>query len=467
MIAKEISRGITHIEDLPLTEFIETLTKLQDFEFTEKVDGAQLLFGLDENGFYTSRETKGGQRMYSVESYNKEFSTTYMRSAHLALESVLPLMKGAGLRPGDQVEVEVLYGELPNVVPYSKDRNYLIFLRTTEGDVNIDRLTEELSGQFLSIALESPLTEDGRNVIFRESKDFWLFDRVPRLDCYPLWKSRRTIMNAAEDLMTYLREESGISGQSNFSIGTTLLNKRPEWCPPEEWKFTKVLVKEKKEEILKNSYEVYIPKIKEVLLEYYVRNTASAYGPPKSEGGWIEGIVMKDPRTGRMVKLIDKDVFGRIRETAWQKRNQLTEHAKSVDNLPSFMAEVYVGMATAIGHPELGTMQAKPFLRKLGSTNEERLQRLSENINFRSVKEYWLNFLDAKRAQLLVDLDKYEKEAIRHLNEGVLQRAIHERTMQTFSTVFHKIGAFEERIREARTPEVLAKIIAEKHLREL
>ncbi len=164
----EVSNGISHIEDLPIKEFIEILTNFKQYNITEKVDGAQLLFGIDSVGFYTSRETKGGTRIYNEADYGITFASTYMRSSHKLLEQMLPYLKGAGLKSGDQVEAEVLYGELPNVVPYSADTNYLIFLRTTEGTVNIDRLQQKLDGQSVSVSLVSPFTDNGRTIEYLE-----------------------------------------------------------------------------------------------------------------------------------------------------------------------------------------------------------------------------------------------------------------------------------------------------------
>ncbi|HEY6436083.1 MAG TPA: hypothetical protein VIY47_05805, partial [Ignavibacteriaceae bacterium] len=91
----EISKGISHIEDLPIDTFINVLENLHEYEITEKVDGAEILFGIDERGFYTSREAKGGNRVYSVEDYSVTFPTTYMRSAHILLEQALPSLRAA------------------------------------------------------------------------------------------------------------------------------------------------------------------------------------------------------------------------------------------------------------------------------------------------------------------------------------------------------------------------------------
>jgi hypothetical protein len=173
------SRGIPHIEDLPVKEFQNAMERIAEYEITEKVDGSEILFGIDDKGFYTSRETHGGGRVYNVEEYGVTFSNTYKRSAHIVLESVLTHLKSAGLEPGDQVEAEVLYGEVPNVVPYSADTSYIIFLRTTEGTVDIDQLKQKLDGHSLNISIMTPFSPNGRDIFYKTVENTWKFSRTP------------------------------------------------------------------------------------------------------------------------------------------------------------------------------------------------------------------------------------------------------------------------------------------------
>ena len=428
MIINEISKGITHIEDLSVKEFLNTLKNISEYEITEKVDGSQILFGIDGNGFYTSRETKGGTRIYAAEDYGVSFQTTYMRSAHALLEHALPQLKSAGLRRGDQVEAEVLYGELPNVVPYSEDTNYLIFLRTTEGTVNIDRLKQKLDGQSLSIALASPFTDDGRNINLREERNTWNFSRAPVLE-----------NNLSFDLVSpyiskigkILNKTDPVTQQPIGVLLETPLNKIPSWLNG-EWKEIKEHIKREREHNYIPMLEKHIKHVKEILLNSLVRNRQSGFGPLVEDGGWIEGVVLRHKTTGKMVKLVDKDVFGTIREAAWEKRNSLTEKAKGVNSCTSFMGRVLLDMATAIGHPELGTMQAKNYLRKAGTITEDRISALSVDIDFDSVKSYWVSLLNIKESDLGRELGKY----VGNLNES---RAVRERTLETFASSFEKI----------------------------
>jgi len=462
----EVSRGISHIEDLPVRDFVEVISNISDYQITEKVDGAQILFGIDEHGFYTSRETKGGKRIYNEEDYGMTFSSTYMRSTHKLLEHVLPILKGAGLKSGDQVEAEVLYGQLPNVVPYSADRNYLIFLRTTEGTVNIDRLQQKLDGQSVSISLVAPNTDNGRTIELREESNEWEFSRVPIL---PSLSSKVSLSLYVSEVRRFLKIKDPILQKDYRTILETPLNKIPEWVEPGTWKEVKEQLKEKKEYIEGKLYQVHIMPIKEALLSLFVRDTASAYGPPITEGGWIEGVVLKNITNGKTVKIVDKATFGTIRESAWEKRNRLTESAKSVDNASSFMGGLLLSLARATSHPELGTMQAKKYLRAMGSTKEERINTLTETMSFEHVREFWVSVLEQKIIDLETDLAKYEKETplVEGMPGNILDRAVKKRTLESYAQTFERISMLGNKARQAKNSRDLIIALVGKQLEEI
>lgn len=457
----EISKGISHIEDLSIDEFVAVLENLHQHEITEKVDGSEIIFGIDGNGFYTSRELKGGVRKYSVADYELTFPSTYMRSAHSLLEAALPALKSAGLRCGDQVEAEVLYGELPNVVPYSADRNYLIFLRTTEGTVNIDRLGQKLDGKALSISLDTPYTTDGRTIQLREAENVWKFSRVPVRECPNI---SSTLSSHLNELMDFLSSIERVTEQTYKTIINTPLNKIPSWANKDDWKYLKEHLKEQREYIGSLLMHSHILPIKEVLLNILVRNTKSEYGPLVEDGGWIEGVVLKNKDTGRMAKLVDKDVFGTVRTIAWDKRNSLIEHARSIDSSGGFMGSVLLNMATALGHPELGTIQAKKYLQRSGVISEDTLHILCDGVDFNSVRSYWVNLLEIKTTELEEELDKYcsNNEV---LNESILlTKAVQRRTLETFAATFDRLGQFKLLTEDAGSISDLFLILTRKHL---
>ena len=465
MNVNEISSGISHIEDLPISEFIKVIQNIKQYKVTEKVDGAELLFGIDDYGFYTSREVKGGKRVYNESDYDITFSSTYMRSAHRLLEQCLPQLKAAGFKTGDQVEAEVLYGELPNVVPYSPDTSYLIFLRTTEGTVDIDKLQQKLDEKRVSISLTVPVTDDGRTIYLKEETNHWQFSRAPGI--IPDYKNLQChLSDIMWEMKSYLDAQSGIALMTNCAIECIQLNKRPDWCGDAKWKYIKPLVKEARDNIRQKLNEHYIPHIKAILLDHFVTQRESAFGPLYEDGGWIEGVVLRHPKTGKMVKIVDKNKFGTVREAAWKMRNNLTEHAKSTDGNLSFMGSLYVKMATSIGHPALGTMQAKNYLRKAGTINEDRLTVLSEGIDVAAIKEYWISLFEQKQIALEEELRRYEKE-IRNEATEVSLPATHQRTFETFSLSFAKIQGFMEATQAAKIPSDLITILVGKQLGDI
>lgn len=473
MKLNENVKGISHIEDLPILQFLTLIQELVEYEVTEKVDGAEILFGIDDNGFYTSREYKGGIRVYSESDYDVKFSTTYMRSAHRILEQALPLLKNAGLKLGDQVEAEVLYGELPNVVPYSVDINYLIFLRTIKGDVDINLLKESVDEKIFSISLLIPYTSDGRNIQVCEKINNWKFTRVPKINI-DMYQLRNDIGLISSSITTYLSEQSGIRNLSNLIIESLPLNRCPGWCLPKEWNTLKEIVGEKRSEIKRNLIEHYLPPIKDFLLERLVHRQSSKFGPSLDCDGWIEGVVLRNINSGKMVKLVDKNKFGIIRESAWKERNNLTESAKSINGIHSFLGELKISMANSINHPMLGTIQAKNYLRKIGKFNSERLKILSEGINFFSIREHWLSLFESYQINLEQRLDGYEKTKNNQetfnsniFNSNIFKEAIDKRILETYSNIFNKINEYKVSTLQSITIEDLLTILIEKQLKDL
>lgn len=456
----EVSKGIPHIEDLPVLDFIDTLLNWDILEATEKLDGAQILFGIDDIGFYTSRESKGGKRVYKESDYAIAFPTTYLRSVHKLLEQSYMKLWAAGMRSGDQVEAEVLFGAIPNVVPYSENTNYLIFLRTTEGNINIESLKQELCPHSLYVALDTPSTPDGCKIHISEDYHTWTFGTVPKIPPRP--DAIMECSNELDDLMNFLQERViGYEECTNSILESLPLNRIPTWCEPKDWKTVKLDLREKRDEL---NEEIMRRKmlIKHILVDHYVREQISVLGPPPSDGGWIEGVVLKNPVTGKMVKIVDKDTFGVVREAAWEERNKLTEAAKGTGSAHSFLANLYLDMATALGHPELGTIQAKAYLRRQGMITEERLQNLSNGIDFKEVSEYWLGLLAVRESNLHDRLDKYD------LNwSTVVEYHVHQRTLDTFATTFQKITRLIEGTEAAKTPEDLFQVLVGKQLGEI
>lgn len=310
--------SIKHFEDLPLHDLLHFLSNIDQYSATEKMDGSQLLFGFDDLGFYTSRETKGGKRVYDLTEYEIDFHTTYRRLAHSALRKCVDLLILAGMKIGDQVEVEILYGELPNVVEYSSSVNHIIFLRTVTGNVDIDLLREVFDGHSVEIELSVPTTENGIDIESDKQKSTWNFVRVPEWDL-----DRDSLKPLLLDRLEYYKEflsrtvpDMGISYSELLSIHLGRLSK---------YNLDKESISKLRDTV--RFYDInHRLAIKEILLKNIVRSRPSKLGP---DVGFIEGVVFTAP-DGKMFKLVDKHLFREVQQFYWQVRNN-----KEIDTVSS------------------------------------------------------------------------------------------------------------------------------------
>jgi len=182
-----LKEGITHIDDqkLSVEKFLHVLKNLKNFEITEKVDGANLKFGLNMAGrFFTSRMGKEGKEYFSEEEWGKEFKDTAFRSAHLALEQKVDEMMKTGLEIGDIIEVEILFGTKPNAIPYWP--NQIIFLKAIHGDPDIDNIANSLEGQKVNVEIKDvPYTLDGETIKRTDENHTWSFSQVQNFNDGP------------------------------------------------------------------------------------------------------------------------------------------------------------------------------------------------------------------------------------------------------------------------------------------
>ncbi|MBN4836381.1 hypothetical protein, partial [Enterobacter hormaechei] len=105
ILRRALSESITHIEDLPVDRFIDVLRNLSTMTAQEKLDGAPLWVGVDDEGrLYTSREGKrsDADRKYSVDDWSLVSANNQFRAAHAALSQYADQIKQV-LQSGDTV----------------------------------------------------------------------------------------------------------------------------------------------------------------------------------------------------------------------------------------------------------------------------------------------------------------------------------------------------------------------------
>jgi hypothetical protein len=323
-----MSSGIKHLEDLQISEYLDIVSNIEKFKVTEKCDGANLRVGIDERGLYTTREHKGGKRIHNHYDYDIKFSTTYMRFAHKALAQMLPQLRKDGFKLGDELEIEVLYGSLPNVVPYSENANYIIFLSCTKGDFDISKMSKLPN---VKIELIVPFTRDGITIEEHVIENRWEFSTVPLIDIGLIkeTKMEAELAPILGSLRSYLASIDETYHVSNFVLFQTQLNKKPTWLRDRVWGEVKKNLPKAKNRITLHIND-YKTSIKKILLTYLVRNRRSCFGKDVDHS-WIEGVVLHNHKT--IFKIVDKDLFLNVKNFSWNERTELKTLIKKSPNL--------------------------------------------------------------------------------------------------------------------------------------
>lgn len=480
-----LTDGIQHIEDLPVEYLIDALRNFERYEISEKVDGSNIRFGHDEQGFYTSRETKGtAPRIRSESEYDIAFWTTFQRSAHAALEKAYPTMVDSGhLKEGDAVDIEVLFGELPNAIPYNSDANRIIFLRPVEGSPNIEGLRDTLGDRAVTVSIEAPFTLDGKQIRTRQETHRWKFAKTPTVDGSIITGSEAfaDVQQKINELEQFLKQPSGIAEFSNLEVISLPLNKRPPSVETAQWRDLKALIKEKRAELNTKLYyedsetgerSGFKHELKELLLNNLVRKVRSEFGPAIEDGGWIEGIVFRDTQDGSMFKVVDKDMFTTIKDFIWKVRSDLSEKPRSAEKITSFVGQILVNLASTLGDPKLGTTQALRILKKLGSTQQEVLDNLSQGKDFNKLQPYWKNLIDQSLDKLDDILDSYQssKDDLKTQVQGrefSYNDEVHKRTLQTFADTKRMLTSYKQDINKANTVGDLIMILLGRKIMEI
>lgn len=475
-----VSKGISHIDDqkIPVDKFINALKNIEQFEITEKVDGANLWMGLDMAGnFFTSRAGKGGEHYYSADDWGGDFKDTGFKSAHAALENKAEILKSNGLNPGDIVEVEILFGDKPNAIPYWP--NQIIFLRGIQGDPNIEELANALEGKKVQVTVDDvPYTEDGETIDRKNEEHTWSFSRVQTYD--PDMEELKNELNGKIDEIEKFLMQPNVAklsakneqGEERTPTNIEVLAMR---ATTPEIKEAKELVKdvldgERDETGKRTNNDGLRWEIKKTLLDKLVRSAQSTLGPSIDEGGWIEGVVLKKqkPDGDELYKVVDRDIFTAVNQFNHQVRNMLTDKHKGTDTpkeAAGLLGNMLRDMAQVIHHPQLGTIQAKRYLAKLGNTTDEKLEAITDDIDFDAARNKWMQILNRAEKMLEFYLAEYKKQYKDKVYIDSIGRAhkydkqIHNRTLQSFAELKRDIINYKQAVSSATTPKELVMVL--------
>ena len=465
--------SIEHIEDLGITDFLNAVRNIAKMRATEKLDGANLWFGLDENGeLFTSRAGKraGAENFYSESEYPYFAAYNGFRAAHAALELVLTDIDSV-LEPGDTVELEILYGRQPNAVTYGLDgKNFIAILRSVNEtpQEKADKLAEILNNKEVTVNTEVVDTTDGVNLEHKKVEQVFKFVGVQKIESKDL--ESIDVTDSVDELQKFLDTRSTVSGLSNFELMTQSLTSVP--------KGERAAAKEAKDEILAKVKTKFKVKIKKELLDKFVSTIKSPLASGDLSGdedNGIEGVVLVDPETGKQIKIVDKDNFTTINQFNFAVRNSIAGMVRTVDNNASIEARggivgvMRIRIADLLGNKNLaiGKVAKNIFTNNAGANANETIRNLAGTLNgsdFIGVKKKIQAIVAATIKDLdarLVEFKKNKESAGAYklkLKSGKsmgLSPEIVKRTLMTFAETRRNLQELLLKVRGATTFEEL------------
>lgn len=474
--------GIIHVEDLPIEEFIRTIKNIHSFEAVQKLDGANLRAGLDTDGkLYTSREQKGGKRFYDISDFPEKSSFDGFKAAHAVVMKNDIAFKQC-LTPGQEINLEVIYGSQPNTVFYGKDNlNYIGLLELLPGDdpsiePNQKKLRElyaQLKDKITTVKTIASDTFDGETSARAPRITDWKFavsDKVPNeqideldfsADIRKLEKFLDTANETAEAIGLDL---------TNFEV---LKDKSRD------------LADERKALDDRIRDEFKMP-IKQKLQELIPKQKPSLRGDVDSDGAYdgIEGLIFTDPKTREKFKVVDREIFTKVNQFNYSVRNSITGKIVSTDtNLPieargGITGEAKLRAIRLLGLPDAEIpSQTKNALEPFkGETKEDTISNICDTLqqlNFTAIKKkiqaIYVNALDDVEDALdafKMKADEYELE----LPDGQkikYTKEIKRRTMMSFADTKQGIYEMLNKIKKADDLPDLIELFFHSQLKQL
>lgn len=460
----EDAYGITHLEDLPIETFIRMLKKLPELRCVQKLDGANLVAGVDVEGRpYTSREQKGGERFYEVTDFPKRPAYDGFKTAHAALMEVKDVFCKV-MKPGTAISCEVIYGEQPNTVIYGKDNmSWFAFLEPVAGDdptKKLDytlarRLCEAIGEQQVSTNIEATDTTDGITMIKIPKPMRWGFTRsdiVPKEDI-----ARIDFKADMEALESFLEEPS--DGAEELGIEMTNYD----------------VIKDKGQKLgevrtalQEKIREDYMMPIKTKFLALVYKQKPSLRSSKSDDYGFmgIEGLIFTDKETGERFKIVDRDDFTAVNKFNYQVRNRIvgrittSNEDLSLESQGGIIGQAKVRCIRLFNIPDLELPgQAKKALEPfIGDTIDETIKHLTETVsslNFQAIKRKMSAIMTDVLSDLEDELDEFKESQdtleleLKNGNRVKYTPEVRRRTLMTFAEAFVQAQAALKAIRSA------------------
>jgi len=453
-----LTEGIAHLEDLPIDDFLNIMSRIGVLDATEKMDGVNLWFGFDKDGsFFTSREGKNShaERRYSINDYPEIGSSNVFKVAHSVLSKKQKFLARL-IKPGQIVEIEVALGSQPNSIAYNAGNRVILIRGVGDNPVSgetLDKIAEVLNKP-INVNVDLLKTSDGKTLSSTPTALSVKIERVKKID-----KSKLQI-NAAKKLTTqlqdFLKKPSDIdSSKSNHDIATLNLTSIDK---SERDKY-----KDARKKLQKQLHDSFMLPIKQKLLGKI----------SKEDETNVEGVVLSDPKTGEQIKLVDKDVFTAINEFTHKIRKEIADVVATDDPLASeelkggIFGEAKLRIARLLGNSALarGGEARKMLERYKGANATETAQNFAdaiEGLEFEDAKIKINAILDSTQKQIDKKLETFKKNSSSYKLKLKTGKEISyspetiDRTLLAFAELNKDIGKLRAQMKKA---DSFAKII--------
>lgn len=463
-----LAEGIVHLEDLDLQSFIKVVGNMAKLQASEKLDGAQLWFGIDDEGkLFTSRagKRKNAENMYQEKDYPYFSAYNGFRAAHAALKAKEADLKRI-LTPGSTVEIEVLYGRQPNAVTYGAGgKNYIAFLRGVEGtaDATVDQLTNIMTGTSVQVKVQTVDTTDGVNLKLTPTDITFQFVGAQKIDTANL--KTTDVSKQLAKLQDYLRQRADLPGKiiTNFDLAVASLGSIDKDIRP--------TAKQLKAQVLAHIMTDFKLPIKKELLDKFVskiKSPLAADDLSSDEDIGIEGVVLRDPDNGDQIKLVDKDTFTTVNQFNHSIRGAISGTIKTLDPAASVEARggmlglLKITIADLIGNIELARTQSakKVFQIVKGKDPEETVRNVAKELggeDYRATKTKIAALIDNTQQQLdqaLKDFKANKDQFSLKLKSGKtmgLSAEVIRRTLVAFAEAKRDVTELGEKVKKTKS----------------
>lgn len=435
--------SIKHIEDLPITDLIHVLENMKDYDIREKMDGANLAFGIDDSKkLFTSRELKNSRanRIYKATDWPNTNASTQFQAAHFALEQQLPIIQSV-LEPNDLIQIEVMFSNQPNTVNYNKDDNSYIVLINSLLPEKVDQLFQKLKSTESKVDLMVPSSSDGKTITTSQQSFTFKFIEPVKIDTSKLPEA--VIQKTLKELKEFLTQST--DSVSNETVLTTPLNKVEASIRDK--------VKTLRSQVQKTVDETILVPFKKSLLEQFIHKLPSELS---NDQFGIEGVVLTHGDS--VVKIVDKELFTKRNEFNQSYRKQLSSTIKSTD--PNAELELKGGligdlklkMADLLGNIEWAHISkvASAIEEVKGETTVNTIENFAKelekhNPDYQAVRIKMLSLIKACKTEMEKSLTEFTGTEHK-LGEYQMTDSVKGRTLLSYAEAFNRLAELYKRV---------------------